>query len=54
MPQRNNIIIARDRQAEGGRFVPLSAIVKRIKVFDIMLPCKAAVRRDVSFSFGTL
>ena len=38
VPQCDDVIVARGRQAEGSRFQTASAVIVGIKVFDNMLP----------------
>ena len=56
VPQCDDVIVARGRQAEGSRFKTASAVVVGIKGFDTMLPPqgKTAKGRDGSFRLGTL
>ncbi len=55
VPQCDDVIVARGRQAEGSRFLAASAVVVGVKGFDIMMPeGKAAKRRDASFRLCTL
>ena len=55
VPQCDDVIVARGRQAEGGRLTAASAVVVGIKGFDDMLPVgKTAKGRDGSFRLGTL
>lgn len=55
VPQRDNIIIARGRHAEGRRFAAASAVVVGIKGFDVMLPGgNPPVRRDGPFRLRAL
>ena len=49
VPQCDDVIVARGRQAEGSSFQTASAVVVGIKVFDNMLPNgKVAERRNGS------
>ena len=55
VPQCDDVIVARGRQAEGSRFQTASAVVVGIKGCDLMLPVgKTAKGRDGSFRLGTL
>jgi hypothetical protein len=55
VPQCDNIIVARGRQAEGSRFAAASAVVVGIKGFNMVLPNgKTLKRRNGSFCFRTL
>ena len=55
VPQCDNVIVARGRQAEGRRLPTASAVVMGIKGFDFMLPeGHTAKRRDGSFRLRTL
>ena len=55
VPQCDDVIVARGRQAEGRRFQTASAVVVGIKRFDNMLPeGKTAKRRDDSFRLRSL
>ena len=55
VPQRDDVIVARGRQAEGGRLAPPSVVVIGINGFDNMLPPgKAAKRRDASLRLRAL
>ena len=52
VPQRDDVIIARGRKAEGSRFPAASAVVVGIKGFDDMLPYgESAKWRDGSSRF---
>ena len=55
VPQCDDVIVARGRHTEGGRFPATSAVVVGIKWFDDMLPDgNTAKRRDGPFRLGTL
>ena len=55
VPQCDDVIVARGRQAEGRCFLAASAVVVGIKGFDDMLPDGIAAKRcDGSFRLGTL
>ena len=55
VPQCDDVIFARGRQAEWRRFPAAPAVVVGIKWFDVMLPFgKTAKRRDGSFSLRPL
>lgn len=55
VPQCDDVIVARGRQAEGSRFQTASAVVVGIKGFDLMLPVgKTAKGRDGSFRLRAL
>ena len=54
VPQRNDIVVARGRQAERRRLQPASAVVERFKEFDNVSPDNAAAHAGRAVGLAAL